>query len=71
MSNRIGRVHKLGKQNIKRPDMITNILTVPVSTSFYYNTYGKSIDMKLNLSYNNTMSSTTTSAAHEKPADII
>ena len=31
MANRIDRVHKLGKQNIKQPAKTTNLLIEPVS----------------------------------------
>ena len=48
MANRIVRVHKLGKQNKKKPGMTTNILTVPVSNLFCHNTDDKEIDMTLN-----------------------
>ena len=35
MANRIVRVHKLGNQNREQPDMTTNLITVPVSLSFF------------------------------------
>ena len=48
MANRIVRVHKLGKQNRKKPDITTNLITVLVSVSFCHNTDDKNIDMTLN-----------------------
>ena len=71
MANIIGRVHKLGKKNIKQPDMITDIIKVPVSISFSHNTNDKNIDMTLNSSSTTTLLSTITAAAHEKPAESI
>ena len=71
MANRIGRVHKLGKQNRKQPDMITNLIKVPVSTLYSHNTNYKNIDMTLNSSSTTILLSTITAAAHEKPADSI
>ena len=37
MANRIGRSHKVDKQNINWSDMTTNLLTVPVSISKCHN----------------------------------
>ena len=71
MTNRIGRVHKLGKQNRRQTDMNTNILTFPVFISFCNNTNYKNIDMTVNSSSNNNMSYTSTSGVHEKPDDAI
>ena len=69
MANRIGRVHKLGKQNKKGPGMNNNILTVSIESSFCHNKDDINIDMTLNSSSNNTVLSTTTAAVHEKPDD--
>ena len=55
MANRIGRFHKLGKHNRKRPDMTTNIFTVPVSILFCYNTDDINIDMTINSTSTNTI----------------
>ena len=71
MSNRIGRVHKFGKHNRKRPFTNNNPLTVPVSISKRHNTNDKNIDMTLNSSFTNTTLSTNTADVHEKPPDTI
>ena len=71
MSNRIGRVHKLGKHNRKRPDMTTNLLKAPVLISSFHNIDDKNIYMTINSSSINTMLSTDTSAIKEKHSDII
>ena len=71
MANIIGRVQKLGKQNRNQPDMNTNLLTVSFLINFFHNTDDKNIDMTLNSSSTNTMSSNTTSDVHEKPAETI
>ena len=51
--------------------MTTNILTVPVSISFFHNQNYKNIDMTLNSISTNTTSSTNTSGVHKKPPDSI
>ena len=71
MANIIGQVQKLRKHKTDQPDMNFNILTVPVSISFYHNTYDKNIYMTLNLSSANNIPSTITAAVREKPADTI
>ena len=71
MANRIGQVQKLGKQNRKRPDMSTNIITFLVSILFCHNPDNKNIGMTLNLSSTKNISYTTTADVHEEPADTI
>ena len=48
IANGIGRVHKIGKHNRKKPGMTTNPLTVPIQISKFHNTKDKKIDMTLN-----------------------
>ena len=46
MANKLGQVHKIGKQNRTCPDITNNIITVPDSILFCHNKYDKDIDMK-------------------------
>ena len=48
MANRIVRVQKFHKQNIKQHVMTNNILTTPVSIPKFHNANDKNNDMTLN-----------------------
>ena len=64
MAKRIGQVHKLGKNNRNQPGITTNLLTVPLSISFFHSTNDKKMDMALNSSSTNNMLSTDTDDVH-------